>query len=426
MAGGPREPSMRAMRTHTKLFTAALVAMTLIPAASASAEVVPEGTGEPTYTNSAQNTQYFRVAVPQGTDDYRVTYSFYENSVLVTTATVNSVAAGVHWANWSGVRTLQHGNQYAICAQGAYSLPNDSLYFPDGPNSCAAGNNLGKRTSTTIDRSKPSLTTEIATGAAKTASTNMPVRIAFNDDVAGPYPANFLCVKAGRAADGCNDIFGYSAACSVPATGGKSTHMECTLPMPAGTPDGWVTVCARAADAAVPDVPGNSNQAGQAEQANLADPACDEIQLDRSTPPPAGGGSDSGAGAGSGGSAAGAAGQVAVKNGTLDDQAGAKGTTGVSGTDGALGLQVPAQVKRGKKLEGTVTAPAAGEATVTLMRGKKAAGSVRVTISAAGKAAFSLKTAKKLKAGSYTVELSFKPKKGAVQTLSQKLKVSAR
>ena len=27
------------------------------------------------------------------------------------------------WANWSGVRTLQHGGQYGICAQGQYTVP---------------------------------------------------------------------------------------------------------------------------------------------------------------------------------------------------------------------------------------------------------------------------------------------------------------
>ena len=68
--------------------------------------------------------------------------------------TVNNAPNGAQnvWANWSGVKTLQHGGQYGICAQGAYSFPNDSLYFPDGPNSCSTGTQLGLRAHTTIDR----------------------------------------------------------------------------------------------------------------------------------------------------------------------------------------------------------------------------------------------------------------------------------
>ena len=65
-------------------------------------------------------------------------------------------------------RTLQHGGQYGICAQGSYSLPNDSLFFPDGPNSCSMGTMLGRRAYTTIDRSKPNAAITLAGGAAYT------------------------------------------------------------------------------------------------------------------------------------------------------------------------------------------------------------------------------------------------------------------
>ena len=71
--------------------------------------------------------------------------------------------AGPTGAGW---RTLQHGGQYGICAQGQYSFPNDSLWFPDGPNSCSMGTQLGRRAYTTIDRSKPTAAVQLAAGAA--------------------------------------------------------------------------------------------------------------------------------------------------------------------------------------------------------------------------------------------------------------------
>ena len=72
---------------------------------------------------------------------------------------------------------------------------------------------LGKRTYTTIDRSKPSVSIAAAGGAATTKDGSIPVSIAFSDDVAGPYPSTWTCVTAGS--DPCTQ-FDYSAACSVP------------------------------------------------------------------------------------------------------------------------------------------------------------------------------------------------------------------
>ena len=89
--------------------------------------MTPEGTGEPAYTSSTQNTQWFRTTVPSGADDYRLKVSYYANNALVTTVTVNNATSGVFWANWSGVANLQHGGQYGICVQGEMSFPNDSL-----------------------------------------------------------------------------------------------------------------------------------------------------------------------------------------------------------------------------------------------------------------------------------------------------------
>ena len=165
--------------------------------------------------------------------------------------------SGTAWLNWSGVATLEHGRQYGICVTGEYSLPNDSLYFPDGPNSCSNGTNEGKRSYTTIDRSKPSTSVAVAGGADFTKQQTIPLSIGFQDDVAGPHPANFVCVKAG--ADPCQGGFAYLPECSVPGGGGKSTTFGCGVDA-SQLPDGPVTVCAIAADAAVPDNPSSADQ----------------------------------------------------------------------------------------------------------------------------------------------------------------------
>ena len=59
-----------------------VLATALAAAGPAAAEVTPEGTGEPAYTSSTQNTQWFRTTVPSGADDYRLKVSYYANNAL--------------------------------------------------------------------------------------------------------------------------------------------------------------------------------------------------------------------------------------------------------------------------------------------------------------------------------------------------------
>src|SRR5215217_54422 len=85
------------------------VACAAAVAGPASAQVQPAGAGEPAYTNSAQNTQWFEWPATQGVDAYRVRYDYYENNTLRSSPTVNvPLGSGSSWANWSGVATLQH------------------------------------------------------------------------------------------------------------------------------------------------------------------------------------------------------------------------------------------------------------------------------------------------------------------------------
>jgi plastocyanin len=269
-------------RRTMKLLCTLIAAVTCLAVAGpAAAQVSPEGTGEPAYTSSTQNTQWFRYSQPSGTDDYRLKFMYYANGALVQEQNVNVTGTGTTWANWSGVATLQHGGQYGICVQGYYSFPNDSLYYPDGPNSCSMGTMEGKRSHTTIDRSKPTTSATAAGGAEFTKNASIPLSLAFQDDVAGPFPANFVCVAAGTGP--CEGTYGYSGQCSQPATGGKNTTFACAIDA-SSLSDGPVTICAKAADASVPDNPSSANQSRQAGNANLSDASCDTVVLDRQAP----------------------------------------------------------------------------------------------------------------------------------------------
>jgi plastocyanin len=279
---------------RTRLICLGAVAGAVALAQPAAAQVQPAGTGEPLYTNSAQNTQFFEwPAQPSGIDAYQVQYRYYANNAETASPTVNyGTGAGNMWANWSGVATLQHGSQSGICAQGRYSFTNDSLFYPDGPNSCSMGTMLGRRAYTTIDRSKPTAAITLGGGAQYTKDAKVALKVDFSDDVAGPFPANFVCFQFGGGPAGLCDaskgfLYGYTPNCSVPANGSKSTSFTCTADYGSGpTPalDGPVWACVRAADAAIPDNPSGANQSGSADKANLSDPSCDGIVLDRAAP----------------------------------------------------------------------------------------------------------------------------------------------
>jgi hypothetical protein len=392
-------------------------AAALATAGPAAADVVPEGTGEPAFTNSTQNTQWFRTTVPSGADAYRLRVSYYANNVLVTQQTVNSVSSGVFWANWSGVATLQHGGQYGICVQGEMSFPNDSLYFPDGPNSCSAGTMLGKRTHTTIDRSKPAVAVTAAGGAASTKDSSIPVSIAFSDDVAGPYASTWTCVTAGS--DPCGQ-FDYSAQCSVPGAPGKNTTFACTADA-SQLPDGPVTVCARSADASVPDNPASATQTGTATQANLSDAQCDTVTLERSVPAPDPGTTDPGT------PNPGTTDPGTPNPGTSDPGTPNPGATPGPGLQiGSLNILVPKRIKIGKERQLMVGANAsqAGRLTLSLTRGRKVYSRLSVGLSA-GKTKQRLRLPKRLKAGTYTVKIAFKAN-GTGWTATGTTKVSAR
>lgn len=249
---------------------------------TASADVEVAGTGEPAFTKSTQNTQWVSWDSPSGSDAYRLHITYIKDSVQVSQFTLDAeLSGGPMWINWADIAAVEHGHSYAICVQGRYSLPNDPLFFPDGSDSCANGTNAGKRTSTTIDLSKPTVSVELAAGAATILGPSVPLEITYEDNLAPPFPANFLCQQTGTGASACDgQVFGFSDSCSVPAESSKSTTFSCTLDTTAvDTDTGEFVACIRAADSAMPDNPNGPDQVRGAGEANLSDPACDSVDL---------------------------------------------------------------------------------------------------------------------------------------------------
>ena len=137
--------------------------------------------------------------------------------------------------------------------------------------------------STTIDTGKPGITTFVNGTDTYTRNLGIQIRIDYADAIAVPYPANFGCLALGG---GCavNPATQYVAGCSVPNGSVRVTSFDCSATLAADTPDGVVAFCARAADAAIPDNPASSNQAQPATSANISEPSCGSVILDR-TPP---------------------------------------------------------------------------------------------------------------------------------------------
>lgn len=477
------------MRRTAILFIGVLACAAFM-APPASAGVQPAGTGEPLFTNSTQNTQWFEWGATSGVDAYRIRYDSYENNVSRRTETVEQPNgnAGAGWASWSGVATLQHGAQYGICAQGSYSFPNDSLFFPDGPNSCSMGTLLGRRAYTTIDRSKPTAALELASGRAFVNDARIPVRVDFADDVAGPFPANFLCFDVGGGLEtacdrNAGEIYGYNAACSVPGSPGKSTTFSCTADYGA-VADGNVWACVIAADASIPDNPSGSNQTASADKANLSNATCDGVVVDRTPPTVAIAASSASvkvgelvsfqaaasdatsglAGAGqwtwgdnAGGGSGDAVAHTFTQPGTFEvaltvtDAAGNAATarkaisvtpTPPPGDDGAsdpvddgtsdpdppsLELDAPRKARvRAKSIPVELTASDSGRVQLALTRGARAIARAGVTLDEDGTADYRLKLPRGSKAGRYTLKATYKPAAGQPITATRKITLTGK
>ena len=142
---------------------------------------------------------------------------------------------------------------------------------------------------TTIDNTKPGISTFV--NGTDTYTRNLTIqmhidyaghdRLAVPRELRLPGPGRWL---HGRPGDPVH------AGCSSPNvplgnyTFSKNNSFDCSTTLDPSTPDGVVAFCARAADQAIPDNPSSTNQSGNATAANISDPQCGSVILDR-TPP---------------------------------------------------------------------------------------------------------------------------------------------
>lgn len=241
----------------------------LILAAPARADVVVAGTGEPAFTNSANNTQWVQWS---NNGSYRVEFLHVVNGgPAIVDGPYDVAKTGTTSVNWSGIAgvatPLQEGSTYGICGFGRWQDAY-GMWYPDFQTSCGSAN--GKRTTTTIDRMKPTIALQ---APAFTDDRNTPLTINYQDNLAYPFGVAFVSVDAPQMAvlPGC-----------APAAQTKVTTFACTVALPDA--DGPHEVCAVVPDAAVPDNPNSADQSGTAAQANRSDPECATVTLDRVPP----------------------------------------------------------------------------------------------------------------------------------------------
>ena len=264
---------------------AAFVALAVAPAAHAVVYV--DGSGEPAFTNTTTNTQWVSWQGSTAYATYKLEFDYYNGATFagVTTMPVGANSTGSTWVNW-GANTLVEGNTYGICAYGRYTI--DGSIGSRDSGSCYHADQVGKRASTTIDRTKPSIGVKIDGGAAWSRTAKLTYHIDYSDNLAFPFPANFICRDVGSdPAQACaNQTHEINDACSVPLGGmKKTTYFTCDEDLSVhNVGDGPVTLCVVSADAAIPDNPSSSNQARRADQANLSNRTCDSITLDRTAP----------------------------------------------------------------------------------------------------------------------------------------------
>ncbi len=272
----------------------------LASAPAAQAGTYSVGTGEPAFTNTTTNTNWFSYS-GNGFDGFRVNVLYFTGASsspysTITSGNLGNPALTTTWANWQGViNTLSEGVTYGMCVNGEDFYNYLGSWVPQlGGSSCSDAIIAGRRTSTTIDRTKPAIQVAVSGADTFTKTVPIPVTISYSDNLAFPFPANFICARTGQepaaAASSCNapnptPQYDYNANCSSPANPtSKVTSFSCTVTDSPPLPDGPVTVCAIAADAAIPDNPASANQAQTADKANLSASQCGFVSVDRTAP----------------------------------------------------------------------------------------------------------------------------------------------
>jgi PKD repeat protein len=289
-----RAAAPRRLTTAAAVLTCCLL-IVLGTAGEARAEVL--AFAEPGFTKTTTNSWFYTYTRVQGTtNEYFVCFRLKKDGVVIedsngTNGPGSLNCTGNIYANGStgtigpigpdpGHLPMTVGSTYEMCAT---DFRSSAVIYQFASSACQT---------TTIDNTKPGITTYVNGSDVYTRSLGINMHIDYSDAIAVPFPANFGCLALGG---GCtvDMATGYVAGCSQPNVplnwpngGARNNSFDCSTTLDAGTPDGVVAFCARAADAAIPDNPGSTNQAQPASSANISDPSCGSVILDR-TPPSA-------------------------------------------------------------------------------------------------------------------------------------------
>ena len=256
------------------------------------------GTGaylEPRFTKTTTNTWFFNYTRVQGTsNEYFLCFTVRKDGVTIepsngTNGPGSQNCTGNIYANGASGETggiqpdavnmpLAIGSTYEMCVT---DFRWSAVIYQFASSACQ---------STTIDNTKPAIATYVNGTDVYTRNLAINIHIDYTDAIAVPFPANFGCLALGG---GCtvDMATGYAAGCSVPNVplnalnnAARNNSFDCSTTLASDTPDGVVAFCARAADAAIPDNASSNNQAQPASSANISDPQCGSVILDR-TPP---------------------------------------------------------------------------------------------------------------------------------------------
>ncbi len=264
-------------------------------AGEARAEVL--AFAEPGFTKTTTNSWFYSYTRVQGTtNEYFICFRLKKDGVVIEDSngtagpgslncTGNIYASGATGTIGPiqpdpGHIPMTVGSTYEMCAT---DFRSSAVIYQFASSACQT---------TTIDNTKPGITTFVNGTDIYTRNLAINIHIDYADAIAVPFPANFGCLALGG---GCTVDLAtqYVAGCSQPNVplnwpngGARNNSFDCSTTLDPSTPDGVVAFCARAADAAIPDNPASTNQAQPASSANISDPSCGGVILDR-TPPAA-------------------------------------------------------------------------------------------------------------------------------------------
>jgi plastocyanin len=283
------EAALRRRGGAAAVFLAFALALALGSAGQAHAEVLAYG--EPGFTKTTTNSWFYSYTRVQGTtNEYFICFRLRKNGVVIEDSNGTNgpgslnCTGNIYSSGPNGIigpigpdpghLPMTVGSTYEMCAT---DFRSSAVIYQFASSACQT---------TTIDNTKPAITTYVNGTDVYTRSTQIFMHIDYADAYAFPYPANFGCFALGG---GCtvDPASQYIEACSTPNFGNlRNNSFDCNATLASDTADGLIAFCAVAADGAIPDVPSNTNQAQPATSANLSDQSCGSIILDR-TPPSA-------------------------------------------------------------------------------------------------------------------------------------------